>query len=250
MSMKWTALAAALLLAQDPPQPVSIADDAKQPQVAVDADGNVYVTFLRGGNIQVSVSTDGGKTFSKPVVAIDAKGNARGGMQRGPRIGVDSQKNVYVSAPVCFDEAELKQQYPKAELWLAVSKDGGKTFGDKVRINEVEKKAPEALHWLAVAPTGEVHVAWIDGRTGKPAVFYKVFAEMGAKPGKDLRLAEPVCECCAPFVAIDKGGNPLVAFREGGQKPSREIYAMRSTNKGKSFQAPVQVNRAASKLPT
>jgi hypothetical protein len=236
---------------QDPEiKAVRVADDAIQPQVAVDADGGIYVVFIRAGNIQVSISTDRGRSFSAPVTAIDGKGNARGGMQRGPRIAVDADKNVYATAPICFDEEEMRQRYPKPELWLAISKDGGKTFGDRVRVNEVEKQAPEALHSIAAAPNGDLHVAWIDGRTGKPAVFYKVYTERGARAGKDLRLAEPVCECCAPCVSVDHAGNPLVAFREGGQKPSREIFAMRSTNKGKSFQPPVQVNRAATKLPT
>lgn len=227
-----------------------VADGAKQPHVAVDADGGIYVVFIREGNIQVSISTDKGKTFSKPVTAIDAKGRAKGGMQRGPRIGVDAKKNIYVTAPVCFDEAEFKNKYPTNELWLAVSTDEGRTFGKPERINEVAKKAAEALHWMAVTPSGEVHVAWIDGRDGQPSVYYKKFTDGGKKPGKDVRVASPVCECCAPGLSVDDKGNPIVSYREGGKKPSREIFASKSDNKGGSFGAPVQVNRAATKLPT
>jgi hypothetical protein len=227
-----------------------VADGAKQPQVAVDADGGIYVAFIRGGNIEVSVSTDQGKTFSRPVVAIDAKGRANGGMQRGPRIGVDAKKNVYVTAPVCFDETEFKKKYPTSELWLAVSSDGGKTFGKPVRINEVEKKAAEALHWTAVSPAGDVYVAWIDGRDNQPSVYFKKISDLGKKPGKDVRVAAPVCECCAPGLTVDEKGNPIVTYREGGKKASREIFAARSDNKGGSFGQPVQVNRQGTKLPS
>src|SRR5688572_7947004 len=81
------------------PAPALIAKEAKQPQLAADKDGGFYCVFIRGGNIEVSVSTDNGKTWSPPVVAVDAKGKARGGMQRGPRIGVDAQKRITVTAP-------------------------------------------------------------------------------------------------------------------------------------------------------
>jgi hypothetical protein len=239
------ALWAAMMLIGD-----VVADNARQPQAAVDADGGIYVVFLRNGNIEVSVSADQGKTFSKPVTAIDAKGRAKGGMQRGPRIGVDAKKNVFVTAPVCFDEAEFKNKYPRNELWLAVSSDGGKTFGAPIQINTVDKEAAEALHWTAVAPSGEVHVAWIENRDKVPSVYYRKFSDLGRKPSKELKLAAPVCECCAPHLSVDDKGNPFVSFREGGKKPSREIFAMKSDNKGGSFGAPVQVNRQPTKLPT
>ncbi len=229
-------------------QGIPVADGAKQPHVAVDSDGTIYVAFIRNGNIEVSISSDQGKTFGAPVTAIDAKGRAKGGMQRGPRIAVDAKKNIYVTAPVCFDEAEFSKKYPTSELWLVTSADGGKSFGKPLRINEVEKKAAEALHWTAVSPAGDVYVAWIDGRDNQPSVYFKKFT--GGKPGKDVRLASPVCECCAPCVSVDNKGNPLVTFREGGKKGSREIFVMRSDNKGGSFGAPTQINRQPTRLPT
>ena len=111
------------ILALFPPQetPVVIAKDADQPQLASDKDGGFYCAFLRNGNVEMSTSADGGKTWSAPVTAIDAKGKARGGMQRGPRIGVDDRKNVTITAPLCFDPKELAERYPKAELWIARS---------------------------------------------------------------------------------------------------------------------------------
>ena len=42
------------------------------------------------------------------------------------------------------------------------SRDGGKTFSAPLRVNGVEKKAPEGLHALAVASGGVVHLAWLD----------------------------------------------------------------------------------------
>src|SRR3954470_17683117 len=83
-----------------------LARDAIQPHVAVDPRGNVYVVFLHRGNVAVCASSDRGKTFGAPVVAIDARGKATGGRQRGPRIGADAKGNLVVTCPLTFDPEE------------------------------------------------------------------------------------------------------------------------------------------------
>ncbi len=239
---------AALLMAAsavwaDPGAAVTVAGQAKQPQVAVDADGGVYVAMLREGNIEVSISTDRGKTFSAPSVAIDAKGAAKGGMQRGPRIAVDGKRGIYVTAPVALGGTE-------SDLWLTVSRDGGKTWSAPLRVNDAPGKAPECLHWLAVSADGDAHVAWIDSRPMGAGPNSLAYARVtgGTKAEKSQQLAGPVCECCAPGVSVDAKGNPLVIYREGGKKSEREIYALISTNEGKSFGKPVRINKGDSKV--
>jgi hypothetical protein len=224
-----------------------IVSEAIQPHVAVDNDGDIYVVFIHEGNICVSVSRNRGVNFSAPVIAIDVKGRARGGMQRGPRIGVDARKNLTVTAPVVFDDAEYEKQYPTADLYLVTSRDGGQTWSEPIRVNEVPKKAPESLHWMGVAPTGEAHIAWLDLRSrqgpGQDVYYAKV---TDGKVGENIKIASTVCECCAPGLAVSSDGNPFVAYREGGQKESREIYATYSADNGRSFSEPVQLNREPS----
>ena len=94
-------LAVAFLVLQEPKAapPTIVATDAIQPHLVADKEGTLYCAFLRRGNVEVSTSSDDGKTWSPPAVAIDAKGKAKGGMQRGPRIGVDDQENVVSRRP-------------------------------------------------------------------------------------------------------------------------------------------------------
>jgi hypothetical protein len=223
--------------------PVTIVSDAIQPQMVI-SDGGIYVVFIYKGNIAVSVSRDEGRSFSSPVIAIDVKGRGRGGAHRGPRIGVDAQNHLTVTAPLTFDDAEYKRRYPTADLFFAHSTDGGKTWTRPVQVNEVAKKAPEALHWMAVAPSGESHVAWLDMRSREKAgqdIFYARLAD--GKVGQNHKVASTVCECCAPGLAVDADANPFLAFREGGDRSSREIFARHSSDGGRTFTEIVQVNR-------
>jgi hypothetical protein len=202
-----------------------VAAEAAQPHLAIDADGPILAVFIRGGNIEFSTSSDQGKTFSAPVVAIDAKGKARGGMQRGPRVAVDGQKTIYVTAPLAFDEAEFQKRYPTQDLFLATSTDGGKTFGKPVMVNDVPKKAPESLHWLA-AGVDCAYVAWLDLRAREKGqdLFLAKITEKGKKISRNTPAATSLCECCAPGLAVDPKGNPVAAYRDGAGKTSRPLF--------------------------
>ncbi len=225
-------------------KPIEVAADAIQPHMAIGSEGDVYLAFIHRGNISVTTSHDEGKSFRDPVIAIDVQGRARSGAHRGPRIGVDQQGTITVTAPVTFDEAEYQKKYPTADLYLVRSTDDGKTWSKPRQVNEVAKRAPEALHWMAVAPRGEVHVAWLDMRDRtQPGqdIFYATAVD--GEVGANVKVAGTVCECCAAGLALDASGNPFLAFREGGKKPSREIFALRSAAGGRSFTEALQINR-------
>jgi hypothetical protein len=81
-------------LPKDPSTFVKVAENARLPQLALDADGNAYVAFVRNGNVEVAVSTDGGATFGAPVTALNAGGRDAAIQNRGPRIAVDNQKRL------------------------------------------------------------------------------------------------------------------------------------------------------------
>ncbi len=224
---------------------VLVASDATQAQAAVAPDGSIYVVYIRKGNIEVSVSTDGGMSFPVSHVAIDGKGRARGGRQRGPRIGVDGSGGLYVTAPLCFDEEEFSRKYPRSEIWYAHSADGAKNWSEPLRVNEVPKKASEGLHWLAVDGTGSAHVAWLDGRDGKQSLYYARVKD--GKSGKNIRIAKTVCECCAPGLAVSAKGNPLAVVREGGMA-NRGTLFLRSKDGGDTWSRGVRLNQRASNV--
>lgn len=214
---------------QEPPAPVLAAEQAALPHLALDAEGGAYIAFLRNGNVELAVSTDFGKTFAAPVTALDAGKKILPPVgQRGPRVAVDKQKRVYVSA------------FLGPDLHLAVSTDRGRTFSRPLRVNDPPGTAGEALHASAVAPGGEVTLVWLDSRRGKGQDLFsaKVSDPAGLKkPPKNLLVASQVCERCAPAVAVDGKGSPVFAYREGPAKKSRQVLFLPNAT-----DRPVQVN--------
>jgi hypothetical protein len=202
------------------PPAVTVADHASFPHLAIDADGGLYAAFFRNGNIEVAFSTDHGKTFAPPVTAIDAGKTAEGADQRGPRIAVDKQKRVYVTAPLALDPKSPTQN----DLYLAVSADRGKTFSKPLRINDLPGSAAASCHWTAITPAGELHVAWLDNRKQKGQDLHHArVLDQGKKIQRTGAVASQVCERCCPGLAVDPKGSPVFVYRDGAEKKSRQI---------------------------
>lgn len=228
---------ALLLQVKDGSTLVKVADKAKVPALAIDADGNVYVAVSRGGNIEVAVSLDGGATFAEPVRALNVQGRDPGSPFRPPRIAVDNQKRIYVSAPLCLAAPDLPVVN---DIYYTVSVDKGKTWKGPYLVSEA-KTGIESAHAAAAGP-GDLHVAWLSGDgTKAPVLAYSRFGADGKRTGKAVVVAKNPCEKCPPAVAVDGKGNPWVAFRETG-KENRAVWLATSTDGGRTFGAPARLN--------
>jgi len=209
---------------RDESTPVVVAKDAKLPHLALDADGNAYVVFSRNGNIEVAVSSDGGKSFSAPATARNANGRDIGIANRGPKICVDRSKRLYVSGPLCLapPNAPLVN-----DLYYAVSSDRGKTFSKAFMINDTPGTASDSVHAAAAGP-GDLQVAWVDLKDGKRSLLFARFDSGGKRVGKSSSITSRCCEYCPPAVAVDGSGNATIVWREGGGKETRQIFLTRS----------------------
>ena len=222
---------------------VKVAEDARLPHLAFDSEGNAYVAYVRKGNVEVAISTDGGKTFGAPVVALNSGGKDAGIPNRGPRVSLDKNKRVWVSGPLCLAP-------PNApivnDLYFAVSTDRGKTFSKPFRINDSAGSANQSVHAAAAGP-GELHVVWPDAN--KSLLYCKMDAA-GKRVGKIVPITGFYCESCPPGLAVDPAGNPTVVWRDAPKdaKANRQTFLSRSTDGGKSFAAATQLNSLDSGL--
>lgn len=244
--MKTTLALLACLLSSDAFAQSEIIPSGSAPALAVDKDGKFWCAFVRQGNVMMFSSADG-KSWGDQKIVADSTGRAPGAKQRGPRIGLSDDGMVFVSAPLFLEKTPGVDRNVKCELYLVASRDG-KSFDQPLLVNEVKEAAAEALHGMAVAADGTVHLVWLDNREGKGnCLFYAKHA--GGKITRNVRITNAVCPCCAPGITVDGRGNPVVLYREMADDASREIFMTTSRDLGKTWSPPARFNKKDSLIP-
>lgn len=205
--------------------------DARQPQLAVDPGGKVYLAFGAGDTVYWSASTDGGKSYTTPV-KVGQAGVMALGMRRGPRVAA-TDKAVVVTA-VCGERGKGRD----GDLVAWRSADGGATWQGPATVNTVPGSAREGLHHMAAGPDGSVYCVWLDLRAKKTQVYGAASTDGGATwKSEGLIYQSPdgsVCECCQPSVAYDARGGLHVLWRNQ-LRGARDMYLTTSTDGGKTF---------------
>lgn len=132
---------------------------------AVGPDGTLYAIWSQNNEIMLTLSKDGGKTFSRarsiihtaPIMfAIDTLDRANG----FPQIAADPKsKRIYITWSD-YRNGDL-------DVFISSSSDGGKHWSVASRVNNdsVHNGAEQFFQWLAVDPTdGSVTVVFYDRR--------------------------------------------------------------------------------------
>ncbi len=213
------------------PPPSFVVDpspDAREPQVAVDGKGRVYVAYGRGDKqIALAISVDGGKSFETSLVTPAHVTHL--GMRRGPRVAA-SNSAVVVAA--------IGKEATRGDVLAWRSVDRGKSWQGPARLNSQGDSAREGLHALAAGPGDAMFCAWLDLRNKRTEIYGTRSADGGAtwEPDQLVYRApeKSICQCCHPTVAYAPDGTLYVMFRNdvGG---SRDLYLARSGDGGKTF---------------
>ena len=202
--------------------------DAKQPQLALNDKGYIFLVFGNLKGIWFTSSTDGGKSFSNPKKIAEIDGLALG-MRRGPRI-VASENIVTVTA-ISHKEGILSSWH---------SSDGGASWSGPVAVNEIPTSAREGMHGLAGDGNGSVYVVWLDLRNKKTELWGAKSIDGGKSWGENVQIYkspdQTICECCHPSVIFTPKGQ-LIAMWRNWLDGSRDIYRSLSTDGGKTFGA-------------
>ncbi len=221
---------AVLLLTTLLPDPIQVTppsfSQAREPQIAIDADDRVYVAYGMGDATYVSISNDKGSSYGEPT-KVGEPGKLSLGMRRGPRIG--SHKGVVTITAVYGGRGKGQD----GDIVAFRSADKGKTWSGPTRVNDVEGSGREGLHGMAVAPDGTLACAWLDLRDKGTKLYMATSKDGGAKWSENrLVYASPrgtICECCHPSLAFDSNGKLHVMFRnvlEG----ARDMYLTSSSD--------------------
>ena len=183
--------------------------------VAFDATGNLWRVRANNAFVQVDVSHDLAKTFSKPVnVSMNAQKIVAGGEAR-PKIAIGPEGNIYVAW------TELLNKPSASVIWFARSVNGGKSFENAMIVYHDRAEVAHQFEALNVAPDGKITLVWMDNRDGVAAIYAAASANHGASFELEQKLSDGVCECCR-IATINKPDGTVVAMWrhvfEGGER--------------------------------
>lgn len=125
-------------------------------------------------DIYLTASADGGATFAEPVPVSDGTWPIDACPIAGPAL-VERQGTLYAAwMDGRFDDGT----FSRTDIWLAISTDGGLTFGPNTRVNAAEGHY-NGQPAMAIDSQGQIHVAWVSDTAEGPSLQYAVSADGG-----------------------------------------------------------------------
>jgi hypothetical protein len=200
--------------------------------------GAVLATWTEyDGPLWASRSSDGGRTFSRP---LQLAGGGRRPAARAPSLALAPDGTVWL--------AWTEGSRPGADLQLARSGDGGRTF-DRPRAVAPSPAFSDAPS-LAVDARGVLHLAWAESGGG-PFEAHRIQITRSADGGRSFEaprvltptLPAPFVGAGYPVLAVDRSGTVLVACElfEHPRQRSRGIALLVSADGGSQFGEPAVV---------
>jgi hypothetical protein len=139
--------------------------------IDVGVDGKVYVAWIMydGANLYdcdifFAWSVDGGQTFSTPTNVNPLEAEAR---HYHPWIVVSTDGTIYVAYP--------KRNSTSVGVYLARSQNGGASFEPPVKINDDTGTRYRGGVQVIIAPDGDLHATWTDGRAGDGTQYWDIY---------------------------------------------------------------------------
>jgi hypothetical protein len=173
------------------------------------SDGTVYLAWRKvlEGNVRETVvarSTDGGQSFSEPVIVGHDHWIYAACPHRPASIGVDGQGRLYV---VWYTEGD--DETPA--VYLAYSDDQGRTFSPKQALNASKGTFPDHPQ-MAVDGLGRVVVVWEEQSPVRREVVMRYSFDRGQTFSQPLKLNEKKGQ--SPVVSLNSQGLVGLAWME------------------------------------
>jgi len=232
------------------------------PDAAFGPDGTLYVTYVNlegNGNrpqtLWLASSTDGGRTLSDPV-------EVAGRLSFQARVTVDGAGTVYVTWLAVKDVAPLAIVPGDNPIVMVRSIDGGRTFSAPVRVSDPARPRVGAASPVVLGD-GSVAVLYEDFKGDRldfenldGPVADEPFALVLTRSTDGGRTFDAGVEVDAGLVVLSRflaflpefpsvaagGDDDLYVAWSDGRNGDLDVFLRRSTDGGRSWAEPVQVN--------
>ena len=210
-----------------------------QPQVLTDNDGELLFlwTDLETHDLFLAVSDAG--AFEAPVRVNSVPGSMN-------PIEIDEMRPSIAVGP--GGQIAVAWTDNAFDIQAAVSTDGGRSFGDSIRLNQDEGLAMQEFPAIAFDPAGVFHAVWLDPRIApegaeEPADLY--YARLDGDDLTELNLTvtqeSSVCGCCLPHLRVEADGSLTVTFRNTTDDGYRDPFQVRGSAEN-GFGSPERVS--------
>ena len=204
----------------------SITDFPAATSVALTLAGDtLYVITGHEHSLNVSRSTDGGKTFTEPV---SSTGHQTAHVLRVERPAISANEE----GKVAVAWLELNFEGGNNKVWYAQSLDSGQTF-ESPRLVSEDPPGETAMVTMLLDPDGNPILTWLSGNHLR----FARSSDGGESFSPAKEIGKGACECCQPAM-LQNGNDLLVAYRgmsvdEDGA--FRDAALIRSLDGGETF---------------
>lgn len=212
-----------------------------RPKVVINANGQPVVMWGKANNKGVYVSHLKNGTFEEPQLVTPNDVNAFAQDWAGP--GIAGYGNTIF---IVFKSQPEKEGF----VYVAKSIDGGKTFGDTVRVSDhnwsrfpnvtVDEKGNPIVIFM------EFEEDWLEPGY---VVYYSTDGGKTFVEGAEATETAPgeACDCCPAFVMVD-AGETFVLYRNNDDD-LRDIWASVSNDNGASFRENLDIDQNNWSIP-
>jgi len=193
-----------------------ISSFGEQPNVSLNAEGDLGVVFGDKESIYFSTSKDQGDSFNKPLLVAELKGLMLG-YSSGPDLAMNSDYTV-VTAPS-----------KDGNLYSWSCKTDSKSWLGPFRVNDLNGSVGESLSAITSTPDGKLYCVWIDTRAMKEdhRVRSKVSDHKNSSKESNDKMEEDLDQMTP--IGITKGE----LYKKIGDVPENAILAFHDNVDGK-----------------
>jgi hypothetical protein len=205
--------------------PLNLSNDASdnaEPQIAVDAIGNIHVVWENDSDtlgVLYSKSSDSGASFSTPATLAS-------GSSLAPQLATAGD-NVYVAW----------EDVSNSNISFSRSTDGGANFLAAKSLTPNRSNPLGVM--FAVDASGYLNATWIDNTSGTYELIFSRSTDLGATFSDPLQVSNNPGDAGDQQMTTDAAGNIYLAWRENSPA---DIYFARSADGGVTFSDSVNLS--------